>query len=241
MSSSEHLFGFGNVIAKALGQPFGLKPGGMGADQVYFLSYPKVDSEKLQAELKKIGSYGMAVCPTLIEMKSGANLKRIFADDYPNLEYVSPFVKTFWKNLWGSQVGNMEIAGQIFPYYKSFLKDLYDAHFMLLVGTDLLFPGVVPGFSVHEEMEIWQEAGIPPIDILRSATIVPAKFCNVDKRLGSVDEGKEASFLLLRANPLIDIANAQEIEGVFFRGDFFDRGRLDTLLVKVKESNASGH
>ncbi|HUI28721.1 MAG TPA: amidohydrolase family protein [Candidatus Acidoferrales bacterium] len=241
LSSSEHLFGFGNVIAKALGQPFSLKSGGMGADQVYFLSYPKVDSEKLQAELRKIGSYGMAVCPTLVEMKSGASLKKIFAGDYPNLDYVSPFVKGFWKNLWGAQVNNTEIAGQLFPYYKSFLKDLYDAHFTLLVGTDLLFPGVVPGFSVHEEMEIWQEAGIPQIDILRSATIVPARFCGVDKRLGSIEEGKEASFVLLRANPLDDIRNTSKIDGVFFRGQFLDRGRLDTLMVKVKEAAASGH
>ncbi len=239
LSSSEHLFGFGNVIAKVLGQSFSLRGGGMGADQVYFLSYAKVDKEKLHAELKKIGSYGMAVCPTLIEMKCGGNLKEIFAGDYPNIEYAPPSLKAFWKQLWGSQTGNTEIAKQLLPNYKNFLKDLYDTHFTLLVGTDVLFPGVIPGISVHEEMEIWQEAGIPPINILRSATIIPARFCGVDKSIGSIDEGKEASFVLLRGNPLVNIRNTSKIDGVFFRGQFYDRGQLDTFMVKVKEANTA--
>ena len=107
-----------------------------------------------------------------------------------------------------------------------------------MVGTDLLCPGVVPGYSVHEEMALWQEAGISPLEILRSATIIPAKFMGVDSRLGSVAEGKAASFILARANPLEDIRNAGQIEGVVFRGRYFSRKDLDQLQEDVKRKCA---
>jgi imidazolonepropionase-like amidohydrolase len=102
-----------------------------------------------------------------------------------------------------------------------------------MVGTDLMLPGILPGFSVHEEMSIWQEAGIPAADILSSATIVPARFMGLENRMGSVSIGKTASVVLVRGNPLEDIHNAQQIEGIFLRGQYFDRAALDKLLDEV--------
>lgn len=81
----------------------------------------------------------------------------------------------------------------------------------------------------------WQEAGIPPADILRSATIVPAQFMSLGDCLGSISEGKMASVVLIRANPLEDIRNAQQIESVFLRGQNFSREDLDRLLDEAKE------
>jgi imidazolonepropionase-like amidohydrolase len=105
----------------------------------------------------------------------------------------------------------------------------------MMTGTDLMCPGLVPGYSVHEEMLIWQEAGIPPADILRSATLVPVQVMGLEDRLGNISEGKTASMILVRANPLEDIRNAQQIESVFLRGQYFSREDLDRLL---KEASA---
>jgi imidazolonepropionase-like amidohydrolase len=52
----------------------------------------------------------------------------------------------------------------------------------------LLLPGILPGFSVHKEMAIWQGAGIPTADVLRSVTIVPARFMGLEDRLGTINE-----------------------------------------------------
>jgi imidazolonepropionase-like amidohydrolase len=105
----------------------------------------------------------------------------------------------------------------------------------LMIGTDLMLPGIIPGYSTHEEMVIWQEAGIPLADILRSATLVPAQFMDLDDRLGSISEGKTASMVLVRADPLQDIRNAQQIESVFLRGQYFSREDLDQLLDEAKD------
>jgi imidazolonepropionase-like amidohydrolase len=113
--------------------------------------------------------------------------------------------------------------------------ELYAAGIPLMVGTDLCTPGSLPGFSVHDEMEIWQDAGIPAADVLRSATLVPARFIGLDNRLGTIVAGKTASMVLLRANPLGDVRNAREIEAVFLRGTYYDRAGLDRLLAEARD------
>lgn len=236
LSSSEHFFGFGNVIAKVLNKPPRLQVGGMGNDQDFFLQYPEVKKEILQVELKKISSYGMALCPTLIITKCMANLDEIYNRNYPMLNFISPLLWDIWGK-WQSQKEYMMFFKQIYPYQRYFLKDLYDAEFTLLIGTDLSVAGIIPGYSVHEEMSVWQDAGIPAIDVLRSATLIPAKFMGVDKSLGSIEEGKKASFVLLSDNPLTDINNTQKIEGVFLNGNFFTREEIDEMKFNIISAN----
>jgi len=84
-------------------------------------------------------------------------------------------------------------------------------------------------------MAVWQEAGIPAADVLRSATLVPARFMGLDDRLGTVTQGKTASLVLVKADPLEDIRNAQLIEAVFLRGQYYSRADLDRLLSEARE------
>ncbi len=234
MRSSEHLFGFGKVVAKLLGDSVYLGTQGMGTDVPYFLRLNEVKREKLREALKRIGATGMIVSPTLVVFKHGAHYKEIFSGNYPMLEYASPIMKGMWSALWGGQPENPMVQ-KLLPPMEDLVKDLSLSGIPLMVGTDLLSPGVFPGHSVHEEMELWQDAGITPVEILRSATIVPAKFVGVDDRFGTVAEGKVASFVLLQSNPLEDIRNVCQIEGVCFRGRYFNRVELDGILEDVKK------
>jgi imidazolonepropionase-like amidohydrolase len=234
--SCEHMFGFGKIIAKLLGEPVKMEKGGMGTDVEYYIRHDEVDQDELRRSLIRIRDYGMAVCPTLVVFKHGAHLPDIFAGNYPMLEYASPAVKNIWK-MWESAQQDPELLGKIRDHMQRFLKKLNNAGVSLMVGTDLLFPGLIAGYSLHEEMELWQEAGIPAADILRSATFLPAAFVGMEKRLGTIQEGKDASLVLVRANPLQDIRNAGKIESVFLRGTYFDRAELDRLLRETKERN----
>ncbi|NIO48182.1 MAG: amidohydrolase family protein [Candidatus Aminicenantes bacterium] len=233
--SCEHLFGFGKVIAKLLDEPVELKSGGMGTDVPYLSRLAKVDRKELKKVLQRVRDSGMAVCPTIVVFKHGAHLKEIMAGEFPMLEYVSPLIRGIWKSTWDPSKQATETAGKIWPHMRAFVKELHKAGMTLMVGTDLLFPGIIPGYSVHEEMILWQEAGIPPADVLRSATEVPARFVGLDSRLGTVAEGKTASLVLVSANPLEDIHNASKIEGVFLRGRYFSRADLDQLLKETRE------
>ena len=233
--SSEHLFGFEKVIGKLLGEPVVLKTGGMGSDARYWLRLPEANREELQTVLRRVRDSGMAVCPTVVVFRSGSRLNDIEAGKYPMLEYISPMIRGIWNSIWDPSQQDTETAEKAWPRMQAFVGELHKAGVTLMVGTDLLSPGIIPGYSVHEEMVLWQEAGIPAADVLRSATVVPARFFGLHGRLGTVAEGKTASLVLVKANPLEDIKNAQQIEGVFLRGRYFSRDDLNRLLEEAKD------
>jgi imidazolonepropionase-like amidohydrolase len=231
LRSSEHLLGFEKVIAKLLGEPVNLRYAGMGSDAEYFRRLGEVDPAELAGVYHRLRTSGLTVCPTIVTFKTGTDLRAFQTGSFPRSEYISPQVLGLWKSQWSPQG---DLPDFIWQGWAHMVSDLNKAGVPLMVGTDLVAPGILPGYAVHEEMAIWQEAGIPPADVLRSATIVPAQFMGLGDRLGSVSEGKTASMVLVRANPLEDVRNAQQIEGVFLRGQYFSREDLDRLLDEAK-------
>jgi imidazolonepropionase-like amidohydrolase len=137
-----------------------------------------------------------------------------------------------WRSQWSQQDN---LPSYLWRNWARMVRGLNEAGVPLMTGSDLLVPGILPGVAIHEEMAIWQEAGIPPADVLRGATIVPAQFMGLGDQLGSIHEGKTASMVLVRADPLKDVQNAQQIDGVFLRGRYFSRAALDRLLDEAKD------
>ncbi len=87
------------------------------------------------------------------------------------------------------------------------------------LGTDFPIDGVVPGESVHREMEILVEfGGAAPLQALQIATISSAKILGFGELLGSVDAGKIANLVILDANPLENISNTRRIAMVVHDG-----------------------
>jgi imidazolonepropionase-like amidohydrolase len=232
LGSSEHFNGFEKVIAKLLGEPVNLTFTGQASDAGYFQRLDEVNPQELQAVYQRIRASGMTLCPTVVTFKTLTNMEPYWSGNFPRSEYISPGVTDLWKSLWTQQ---QNLPDFIWQNWMRMVVDLNKAGVPLMIGTDLMLPGIIPGYSAHEEMMIWQEAGIPPADILRSATLVPAHFMDLDDRLGSISEGKTASMVLVRANPLEDISNTQQIESLFLRGKYFSREDLNQLLDEAKE------
>ena len=112
---------------------------------------------------------------------------------------------------------------------------LHHAGVPFMAGTDAA-PGVyiMPGFSLHDELANFVEAGFTPMESLQTATSNPARFLEMEASFGSVEPGKVGDLVLLRANPLEDIRNAQKINVVIAHGRLFDRAALDQILMKVE-------
>ncbi|MFP8487988.1 amidohydrolase family protein [Gracilimonas sp. Q87] len=94
----------------------------------------------------------------------------------------------------------------------------YDAGVPIMMGSDAGNPSVIPGYSAHKELEFMSQAGMSNAEVLRVATIIPARFLNLDDTIGTIDEGKTASFLLLDDNPLEDILNTRSIHRIMIEG-----------------------
>lgn len=97
------------------------------------------------------------------------------------------------------------------------LRRLHEAGVPIVAGTD----EGVPGWSVHRELELYVKAGIPPLDALRMATVIPAKAMGLDGTVGTIRPGMRADLVVLDANPLDDIANVRKVQMVMSRGRLY--------------------
>ncbi|MBX7124747.1 MAG: amidohydrolase family protein [Cyclobacteriaceae bacterium] len=97
------------------------------------------------------------------------------------------------------------------------IKQLYAGGVTLVPGTDGF-----PGFLLHRELELYAQAGIPQVDILRAATLTSAKVAGVDNELGSVTKGKRANLVLINGNPLANPADIRKIALTIKGGHRFD-------------------
>jgi len=91
-----------------------------------------------------------------------------------------------------------------------------------MMGTDAGNPTMFPGYSAHKELEFMADAGMSAAEILQSATIIPARFLNVDETMGSIAVGKVASLIMLDENPLDDVSHTQTLSRVMLEGYWLD-------------------
>jgi len=123
-------------------------------------------------------------------------------------------------------------------FMERLVKSMYDAGVPLIIGTDALNPMSVPGFSVHRELGEFVNLGIPNHEALRAATVKPAEFMQEAEEWGTVATGHRADLVLLNANPLENISNTKNIEGVMVHGRWLAREAIQQRLDKIAAKNA---
>jgi imidazolonepropionase-like amidohydrolase len=105
------------------------------------------------------------------------------------------------------------------------VKAMQRAGVKIMAGTD--FPPEKSRLS--EELSLFVEAGLRPMEALQSATRNPAAFLGRLDSLGTIERGKIADLVLLDANPLEDISNVQKINSVVFGGKLIPKSSLETM------------
>jgi hypothetical protein len=121
---------------------------------------------------------------------------------------------------------------RVFEKYQELTGMLYRAGVPLLVGSDAPEPHVTPGVSLHEELELLVESGMPPAAALSAATLTNATALGQAHRLGSISPGKLADVVLLDANPLDDIRHTRRIQLIIRDGVVSRPAELLKLVPK---------
>jgi imidazolonepropionase-like amidohydrolase len=101
-------------------------------------------------------------------------------------------------------------------------KILYDHGVTIMSGTDIPNFGLIPGISLHHELELLVKAGINPLNVIKIATSNGADALGILDDVGTIEAGKQADMIILNANPIINIRNIGAIEGVIEDGQFFN-------------------
>src|SRR5918997_511336 len=108
----------------------------------------------------------------------------------------------------------------LWPKVLQLTKMLYDNGVTILSGSDIPNFDLVPGASLHHELELLVEAGISPLEIIKIATRNGAHALGIEEEVGTVEAGKQADMIILSDNPLDDISNTMKIEAVINNGHF---------------------
>ncbi len=115
------------------------------------------------------------------------------------------------------------------------VQRLHTAGVPFLAGTDTpAGVDVLPGISLHLELQRFVAAGFTPLEALQTATLNPAKFLGKMADFGPVGKGRVADLVLLSANPLISIGNTRQITGVIADGRYLSSEDLDRLRTQLQ-------
>lgn len=190
---------------------------------------------------KKLGQSNIALTPTLI---GGKQLAYLDENDHQEDEFLKYLTKRFtdkyqWRidRMSNDTEDQKQQRKEHFQLIAKQLPYIQDAGITILAGSDAaaLNTFVYPALALHEELVLFQEAGLTPLQILQTATMNGAKFMGKLNSLATIEEGKEADMVILNSNPLTDIKSTQDIFGVINNGEYFNRKDLNLMLEQAKE------
>jgi imidazolonepropionase-like amidohydrolase len=143
-------------------------------------------------------------------------------------EHVWPGLERHWQAMIGPVPSSFE--RELLSRFPPLAAAADRAGVHLLAGTDSGDPYVIPGFALHDELELLVQAGIPPGHALASTTSEPARAFGLDDELGAIGPGRAADLVVLGGDPTMDIRSTRSIEAVVLNGRWISREELQALL-----------
>jgi imidazolonepropionase-like amidohydrolase len=176
--------------------------------------------------IEELARHRVVVDPTLMAMHT-----KFWGDDPlytndPDLALVSEELRQSWQAGRFTQDWTAEQYAQAqrsWPVLLGLIKAMHDGGVHLVAGTDTPTPWIIPGVSMHDELKLLVDAGIPPLEVIRIATHNAAVALRRGHEFGTVRPDRRADLIVLDKNPLDDITNTRAIRLVLQRGEIVHR------------------
>ncbi len=224
----------GDALGSPLFGPFDATPGATPArgtirDRLNWLQEVDFDSDQIQAVIARLAERRTPVDPTLIAYHA-----RFFGDDpmhreNPELHLAPAVSRAMWQRSTSADdrtPEDFEQAHALWPRVLELTRKLYDGGVLLAAGSDLPKTWVIPGVSLHHELRLLHDAGIPPLEVLKIATSGGAVALGLEAEIGSIEPGKVADLVVLAADPTKNLHATRAIRHVFLGGRFLDPAAL---------------
>lgn len=223
----EHLDGFDALIEAADSPSAGAR------DFISRLSaWSHADPARFEEVARRTRDADAWICPTEVVYEKWLPAEEVEAElALPHTRFVKPSTIAGWKSM-AANIGPAHVSASRDGHGArlAFVKALQDAGAGLILGTDTGNPWVAAGFSLHDELDNFVEAGLTPYQALRAGTRSAAECLEQEHEFGSVAVGLRADLLLLATNPLEDVRAVRRPAGVMVRGRWLPRPELDRRL-----------
>jgi imidazolonepropionase-like amidohydrolase len=190
------------------------------------------DMRKLTPLIGSIKAANIWNCPTLALVKNIAD----DAEWQRRLGLMPPAMVERYRKGMPQWHAHPEVTQQVYEFYLKIALALHERGALLLLGTDTPKPTVLPGFSLHDELQSFVRAGLTPYEALRAGTSDAAIFLHQENEFGTIGAGLRADLLLLKANPLESIDNVDKRVGVMVAGRWFTEAELQQRLLALRDS-----
>jgi hypothetical protein len=177
--------------------------------------------------------------PTLVVKQSQTFIDDISRNGDARLKYIPQSEQEWWspqKNFFSRYRTPEYIVykKRLFQKELELVGAMHRAGVPFMAGTDVNAAYLFPGFSLHDELALFVQAGFTPMAALQTATRNPAAFLGELNSQGTVERGKTANLVLLEANPLEDIHNSRRINAVVLNGRYLSKEALQKMLADVE-------
>jgi imidazolonepropionase-like amidohydrolase len=216
VTSIEHLSGIADAASDDPERLLKAHDDFLGGWTAFELEWLKIPPARLEAVARQLIARGVVIVPTLALHEAFSRLLDADLKSDPALADVPPEVVKGWDpaDICGRARWTADTMAQfkrVLPILERFVGTYAKLGGRIAAGTDTPQQFVVPGASLHRELELYVASGLSPAQALRSATVEAASLLGVQDRVGAIDAGKSADFVLLDADPLTDIRNTRRI------------------------------
>lgn len=183
--------------------------------------------------------------PTLLTLQLGAKAGDVSFRQDVRLKYVPYLQQLLWQGDADAMLERaqdskgLNVHAELLVLAQQQLKQAQHAGVRILAGTDTPDSFVFAGSGLHDELALYQQAGLTALEVIQTATINPAIFADMAAETGSVAVGKTADLLLLNHNPLLDLATMREPEAVVLAGHWYPKTVLQQLESFAEEQAGS--
>jgi hypothetical protein len=207
----------------------------------------KLDTLKLEEVIRDFEkSKHSSFSPTLTVYN---NIYQMLIDDQilesEQLQFINPLIKKVdskaqferWNTAKQRDSSIVKTIKKQHDFHLKIIRKLHKAGVTFISGTDAGIGVTIPGFSIHQELAFYKEAGFSNYETLKTATINASKTHTIMNNMGTIEVGKIANLIVVDDNPLLDLSVLKKPTTVFIKGRKLNRKTLDNYEKKAKKRN----
>jgi len=202
----------------------------------------KIDREKLIPIIEGYAQANQTHSPTLTIFY---NLTEIYnkGESFLTTEqagYINPFIRDInmddYKYHISIKTNNKNATRRINEQHKfhlEIIKKLHKAGVNIVCSTDAGGLNTAAGFSIHQELGFYIEAGMSNYEALKTATVNPTKVYKEYNKFGTIEKGKMANLILSNTNPLNNLTTLKTPEWVMIKGRKINKSLMEEFKQKA--------